>query len=137
MFFLINLHFCAGIFCEETPVAGLDIKGMNLPVLQDLPFPHGDNFAFHGLFFGRVGNNNAALGLLRFFNPSYNYPVLKWSDLHAYPLLSWLTVNRNTWPFKSSAPFHVLPAFRTSFHLPFPLSIHSRLTHLPQTSKGE
>ena len=39
------------------------------------------------LFFGSVGNYNAAFSLLVFFDPLDNNPVMQWSNLHYSPPL--------------------------------------------------
>jgi len=50
------------------------VSGTTLP--SSFTFTHGDDFAFLGLFFGGVGDDDAALGFLFLLDPLYDDAVL-------------------------------------------------------------
>src|SRR5438045_900094 len=54
----IDLDLAARPLAEQDPVASLDVEGMQLAVLPARARAHRDHLALHGLFLGRVGNND-------------------------------------------------------------------------------
>jgi hypothetical protein len=63
--FAVDTDVRARILPEQDLVADLDVEGDLRAVLQDLAVAGGDDFAFLGLFLGRVGDDDPALrGLL-------------------------------------------------------------------------
>src|ERR1700720_3634520 len=63
-FLAIELHFGAGPLAEQNAVSGLHIQRLKLASFVAGTGANSDDFALHRLFFGRVGDNDAARGLL-------------------------------------------------------------------------
>ena len=56
----------AGIFAEQDAVACFDLRGNQLALVVAGAGANGDDFAFHGLFFGGVGNDDPTSGAFLF-----------------------------------------------------------------------
>ena len=80
--FAIQLDVAAGVLAEQDAVARLDVERNHFAVFQALAFADGHDFAFLGLFFGRVGNVQAALHLLLLLNPFDHDAVIERTNLH-------------------------------------------------------
>jgi hypothetical protein len=74
--FTIDFDFRSGIFSEQNMIAGLDVQGENFAFIVRLAFADGDNFAFLGLFFCGVGNNNATADGFAFFDATDDDTVM-------------------------------------------------------------
>src|ERR1700740_1650077 len=53
----VDLDFCARPLAEKHAVAGLDVERVHLSVFATGTRPDGNDFAFHRLFLGSVGND--------------------------------------------------------------------------------
>src|SRR5512136_2193615 len=84
----VDLHLGPGVLAEEDPVADLHVERLQLAVLADLALAHGDHLALGRLLLGRVGDDDAALGLLLFLDALHDDAVLKGTDLHVSSPLS-------------------------------------------------
>src|SRR5262249_55526224 len=86
----VQLDFGAGVFAEEDAVAFFHVERTDLALLADLAFAGGDDFAFLWLFFGGIGDDNAAAGGFCFLYATYQNPVMQGSELgcHTCRLLS-------------------------------------------------
>jgi hypothetical protein len=62
VFFAFHLDFGAGILAEQDPVAFLQLKGHAVTGVAHFAGADGDDFAFNGLLFGGIGNEDAAFG---------------------------------------------------------------------------
>src|SRR5512137_85564 len=82
--FAVDLDLGAGVLAEEDAVAGLHVERLELPVLADLALAHGDHLPLGRLLLGRVGDDDAALGLLLFLDALHDDAVLKGTDLHVF-----------------------------------------------------
>src|SRR5512140_896425 len=77
----VDLDLGPGVLGEEDAVAGLDVEGPDLAVLLDLAVAHGDHLALDRLLLGRVGDDDAALGLLLLLHALHDEAVLQRTDL--------------------------------------------------------
>src|SRR5262249_50641236 len=84
--------------------------GISLP-LSSAAWPDGDHFALGGLFLGRVGNDDAASGLLFGFDTLDHDTVVKRTELHKV-LLRYLNYKRI---LSVSNLFRRVPDGRTGF----------------------
>src|SRR5579863_3066163 len=84
----IELHLGAGPLAEQDAVAFLDVERDQLAGLVTGAWAGGDDFALHRLFLGRVGDDNAARGLLFGFKPTDHDPVVQRTELHSDRSLS-------------------------------------------------
>src|SRR3990172_4307382 len=78
----VDLDLGAGVLREEDAVAGLDVEGADLAVLEHLAVARGDHLALDRLLLGRVGDDDAALRLLLALEPLHDDAVLERTDLH-------------------------------------------------------
>lgn len=76
MLFAINFDFRARVFAEEDTVADFDVRLGKGAVVQDFAVADSDDFAFNGLFFSSVRNDDAARSFLFCFNPFDKDPIL-------------------------------------------------------------
>src|SRR5262249_18572909 len=83
IFGAVDLDFGARPLAEENDVAGLDVDRDELAALVAAAGANGDDFALHGLFLGRVRNDDATLGLRVFLNPAHDHAVVQRTELHA------------------------------------------------------
>src|SRR5436190_3145360 len=60
----VDLELRAGVLRVQDLVAGLDVHGLALAVLEDLPRPGGDDQPLLGLLLRGIGQDDAALGHL-------------------------------------------------------------------------
>src|SRR5690349_13041600 len=60
----VDLHLGAGPLAEQDLVAGLDVERRHLALVGLGPCADGDDFALLRLFFGGVGDDDPARGLL-------------------------------------------------------------------------
>src|SRR5438067_8967664 len=77
VFLPVDLDLGPGVLGEQHAVAGLDVERPHLAVLEDLAVAHGDHFPFDRLFFGRVGDDDSALGLLLFLHALHDHAILQ------------------------------------------------------------
>ena len=82
----IDAHFAARPLAEQDAVTGLDVESDDLALLVARARTDGEDFAFHGLFLGRVGNDDTPGGLLLGFNPADHHPVVKRTEFHRLTL---------------------------------------------------
>src|SRR5262249_58746001 len=70
---------------EQHAVASLDVERLNLAVFSPGPGADRDHLALHRLFLRRIGDDDAARGLLfRFDAPHYD-TVMQWTESHFEP----------------------------------------------------
>src|ERR1700761_1898735 len=81
-FLTIQLHLGAGPFAEQDLVAVFDVERHKLPGFVTGSGPNGDNFAFHRLFLGCVGDDNPASGLFFSGQAPDNDPVMQGTETH-------------------------------------------------------
>src|SRR5579872_2633476 len=60
----VELDLVARVLADENAVAGLDVHGADLAVLEDLAAAHGDHERLERLLLGRVRDDDPSLGLL-------------------------------------------------------------------------
>ena len=58
----VDLDFGLAVFREQDAVAGLDLQGADRAVFEDAAGADRNDFAFEGLFLGRVGDDDPTLG---------------------------------------------------------------------------
>src|ERR1700733_1633410 len=80
----IKLDLCAGPLAEQDAVAGLDVEGDDLAGLVTRARADGDDFAFHRLLLGGVGDDDAATGLFFGRDAADDYTVVKGTKLHVF-----------------------------------------------------
>src|ERR1700733_9115340 len=80
--FAIDLDFGARPFAEQDAVADLDVDRDQLASLVTATRADGGDFALGGLFLGRVGNDDAACGLLFGVDALDHDAVVKRTEFH-------------------------------------------------------
>src|SRR5215468_8239019 len=85
----IDLDFGARPLAEQHAVADLDVDWDQLAGLVAAAGADRDHFALGGLFLGRVGNDDAASGLLFSVDALDHDAVVKRTEFHAVLLRSW------------------------------------------------
>jgi hypothetical protein len=85
--FAVDLDLGAAVLTEEHAIARLHVELAHRAVLEHLAVAHRDDFALDGLLFRRIGDNDAAFGLLFFFNSLDDHAVLKRANGHGLVLL--------------------------------------------------
>src|SRR6266568_3808645 len=78
----IQLDVAAGIFAEEDAISDFDVEWNQLPVFQTLALPYGDYFAFLGLLFGGVGDDDTAPNRFLLLDPFDDNAIVEWSNFH-------------------------------------------------------
>src|SRR6266851_3332707 len=76
VFLPVDLDLGPGVLREQHAVPRLDVQRTDLPVLQDLAVAHGDDLTLDGLFLGRVGDDDTALGLLFLLHALHDDAIL-------------------------------------------------------------
>src|SRR5580698_10267672 len=87
--FAVELHFGAGPLAEQHAVAGLHADRNELSRLIAAARTDCHDLALGGLFLGRIGNDDAALGLFLGIDTLDDHAVMQWPELrlrHDYPL---------------------------------------------------
>src|ERR1700747_3493484 len=79
----VDLDLGARPLAEQHAVADLDVDRDQLASLVAAARANSDDFALGGLFLGRVGNDDAASGLLLSFDALDHDAVVKWTEFHA------------------------------------------------------
>ena len=79
----VDLDFGAGPLAEQHAVANFEIDRSQLAALIAAARADGDHFALGGLFLGRVGNDNAASGLLFGLDTFDHDAVVERTEFHA------------------------------------------------------
>src|SRR5215468_6274305 len=72
-------------FSEQHSIADFDIQRMQFAVISNSTRPSGNDFAFHWLFLGGIGDDNAALGLLLLLDAADQNAILQRSKFHWSP----------------------------------------------------
>src|SRR5215472_16967117 len=72
-------------FSEQHSIADFDIQRMKFSVIASRTRPSGNDLAFHWLFLGGIGDNDAALRLLLLLDAADQNAVLQWSKFHWSP----------------------------------------------------
>src|SRR5439155_339230 len=72
----------AGILSEKDAISNLDIQGKQLAVLQTLAISHGDYFAFLGLLFGGVGDDDTTPNRFLLLDAFHHNSIVQWSNFH-------------------------------------------------------
>src|SRR6266851_4500492 len=80
--FAVQLDFRARPFAEQDAIALLDVERMKRAVLAARPGPDGDDLAFHRLFLGGVGDDDAAGGPVGLLDAADEHTVVQWSKRH-------------------------------------------------------
>src|SRR6266404_5305039 len=78
----VELDLRAGPLAEQDAVARLDVERHERALLIAGARADGDDLAFHRLFLGGVGNDDAALGLAFFLDSLDHDAVVKRTELH-------------------------------------------------------
>src|SRR6185312_11137560 len=78
----VELDLRAGPFAEQDAVARLDVERHHRALLVAGSRADRDDLAFHRLFLGGVGNDDAALGLAFFLDTLDHDAVVKRTELH-------------------------------------------------------
>src|SRR4051812_48584902 len=84
----VDAHLGAGPLAEQHAVARLEIKRLHRAVLIASAWSDGDHLALLGLFLGRIGNDDPALGFLFAFDAADDNTVVQGTKLHE--LLLWV-----------------------------------------------
>src|SRR6516165_4516449 len=79
----VDLDLGARPLAKQHAVADLKIDRDQLAALVAAAGASGDDFALGGLFLGRVGNDDAACGLLFGVDPLDHDAIVKWTEFHA------------------------------------------------------
>src|SRR5215471_19715288 len=85
----VDLDFSARPLAEQNAVADLNVDRDQLAALIATTRTYGDDFALGGLFLGRVGNDDAACGLLFGVDAPDHDAVVKRTEFHAVLLRYW------------------------------------------------
>src|SRR5579871_5631863 len=80
--FAVELDLGAGPLAEQDAIAGLEIERRQLAVLVATARADRQHFAFLRLFLGRVGDDDAPLGLLFRIDAPDHDAVVKRTELH-------------------------------------------------------
>src|SRR5262249_40746883 len=72
-------------FSEQHSIADFDIQRMQFAVIASRTRPSRNDFAFHWLFLGGIGDDDAALGLLLLLDAADEDAILQWSKFHWVP----------------------------------------------------
>src|SRR5882762_503233 len=78
----IELDLGAGPLAEQDAIAFLDVERNQRALFIPGAWSDGDDLAFHRLFLGGVGNDDAALGLAFFLDTLDHDAVVKRTELH-------------------------------------------------------
>src|ERR1700751_4099676 len=70
---------------KEHAVADLDIERVEFAIITSRAGPGGDDLAFHRLFLGGIGDDDAAGGLLLLLDATDQHAVLQRSKFHGIP----------------------------------------------------
>src|SRR5919201_2887910 len=81
----VDLDLGTGPLSKQHAVADFDIERMQLAIVAAGAGAGGDNFAFHRLFLGGIGNEDAALRPLPLLDPADQHTILQWSKIHGTP----------------------------------------------------
>jgi len=84
----VDLDLGARPFAEQHAVADLDVDREQLAALVAAARADGDDFALGGLFLGRIGNDDAAGGLLFCVDALDHDAIVKRTEFHAVLLSS-------------------------------------------------
>src|SRR5206468_9028426 len=85
----VDLDLGARPFAEQHAVAYLDVERMHRAVIAARTGSGGDDLAFHRLFLGGIGNDDAALRPFLLLDAADQNTILKWSKFHGVPPLKW------------------------------------------------
>src|SRR5262249_43908058 len=81
--FAVDLDLGTGVLPEQDLVPDLHVERGNLAVLVDLALADRDHLPLLGLFLGRIGDDDAALGLLHILLETlHEDAILEWPDPH-------------------------------------------------------
>src|SRR5437899_4043225 len=81
----VDLDLGARPFAEQHAVAHLDVERMHRAVIAARTGSGGDDLAFHRLFLGGIGNDDAALRPFLLLDAADQNTILKWSKFHGVP----------------------------------------------------
>src|SRR5262245_3261613 len=82
----VALALGARVLAEQHAVALLDVQRADLAVISDLAVADGHHFALDRLLLGRIGDDDAPLGLLFFGQALDDQPVLQRTNFHEHVL---------------------------------------------------
>src|SRR5260370_12662366 len=88
MLFVLELDLAACILAKENPVAGFYVGRHQFTDLGHLALADRDNLALLRLFLGRIGDDDAALGLVLFLDALHQYAITQWPDFHGTAVAS-------------------------------------------------
>src|SRR5690606_18915123 len=101
------------VLAEEALVALLHLERRDLAVLADAAVADGLDHTLNRLLFGRVGNDDAALGLLFFFQALDEHAIVQRTNLHLF-----LPLGRRPWAaprrMRGTREFTVRPPARAA-----------------------
>src|SRR5689334_16682237 len=86
---VLELDVGAGVFAEEDSVADLHVEREDVTFIGDAALADGNHFALLRLFFGAVGDDDAADALFLFFDASDENAIAKGTDVHGNLLVAW------------------------------------------------
>src|SRR5260370_22771834 len=94
----VDLHFVTGVLPEEDAIAALDGGRSHFAVLEDLAAPGGHDHPLGRFLLGRIGNDDATLGLFFLLNALHYEAVGKRTNLHGRkpPLRGWPPIGRDS-----------------------------------------
>src|SRR5262245_5161258 len=78
----LDLDLGARVLAEEDAIAGLDVERADLPVLEDLAVADGHDLTLERLLLGRIGDDDAALGLVLLGDALDDQAILQGTNLH-------------------------------------------------------
>src|SRR5713101_8130124 len=82
MLFVLELDLAACILAKENPVAGFYVGRHQFAGLGHLALTNRYNLPLLRLFFGAIGDDDAALGLVLFLDALHQYAITQWPDFH-------------------------------------------------------
>src|ERR1051326_1263206 len=80
--FTFDLDLGAGPLAEQDAVTRLDVERLDLAVFAARTRTHGDHLALHRLFLRRIGDDDAARGLLFRFHAPDQHAVMQRTESH-------------------------------------------------------
>src|SRR5216683_2323251 len=88
MLFVLELDLAACILAEKNPVAGFHVGRHQFASLGHLPLTNRYNLPLLRLFFGAIGNDDTAFGLVFFLDALHQDAIAQWPDFHGTAVAS-------------------------------------------------
>src|SRR5271169_2336955 len=106
----VDLDFGAGPLAEQHAVADLDVRRNELAARVPCTGTHRHDLALHGLFLGRVRDDDAACGLGLLLDRLEHDTVVQWLEFHCFTLDLWISPRKSI----STRPAGVPGGYRAS-----------------------